>query len=111
MLVQGHTQDIRDMDIAKDVAESLHRHYPGHLWAVNVQGGIIGIRNLAISHSHGMVVHLDTYYQDPGNKKIIMSAGELLERAHLKRGRDDGDQAIILEGVAEKYQPRDGIVR
>lgn len=111
MLLQGHTQDIRDMDIAKDVAESLHKHYPGHLWAVSVQGGIVYIRNLAVSHSHGMVVHLSSYYADPGNRKIITSAGELLERAHLKRGADNGDQAIILEGVAEKYQPRDGLVR
>lgn len=111
MLIRGDTNDIRDMSICKDVAETLHSKYPGHLWAVSIQGGTIIIKNLAVSHSHGMVVHLSSYYADPSNSKIMRYAGELLERAHLRRGRDTGDTATILEGVAEKYQPSNGIIR
>ena len=111
MISVGFADTVRDMDVCKDVAESLHKHYPGHLWAVSIQGGMIVIKNLAISHSHGMCVRLDSYYADPRNHKIMMMAGELLERAHLRRGRDDGAPVTILEGVAAKYQPSSGKIR
>jgi hypothetical protein len=111
MISAGFAETIGDMDICKNVAESLHKKYPGHLWAVSIQGGMIIIKNLAISHTHGMAVKLTSYYADPRNHKVIMMAGELLERAHLKRGRDTGEPVNILEGVAEKYQPSHGVIR
>ena len=110
-IATGTVDDIRDMSICKDVAETLHQHYPGHLWAVAVQPGVIIIKNLSISHSHGMVIHLTTYNSDPSNKMVIRLGGEFLERARLKRGRDTGEEVKVLEGVEDKYQPINGIVR
>jgi hypothetical protein len=111
MISVGFAETVSELSICKDVAESLHKKYPGHLWAVSVQGGMIVIKNLAISHTHGMCVKLENYYADPRNKRILLMAGELLERAHLKRGRDEGAPVNILEGVAAKYQPSNGRIR
>ena len=38
-------------------------------------------------------------------KEIIMAAGEFLERAHLTRGRANGDEIISVEGIPDKDQP------
>lgn len=111
MITTAEVHDVRDMTIAKDVAETLHKHYPGHLWAVSVKSGVIFIRNLSISSSHGMCVHLDSYYADPSNLKIIRFAGELLERANLRRGQDTGDVVTNVDGLAENYQPINGMIR
>ena len=35
-------QDALDMATAKDYADALNTAYPGHLWAVNVQGDMVG---------------------------------------------------------------------
>lgn len=112
MIITADVNDARDMTIAKDVADALYKHYPGHPWAASIRGGVIFIRNLSISNSHGMCVHLSSYYADPGNKKIIRLAGELLERANLNRGRDRGDEVVHVDGLAENYQPtQSGIIR
>ena len=44
-----------DLIMAKDMADTLNTHYPGHLWAVNVDGkqGMADIRNLALSGDWG----------------------------------------------------------
>jgi len=110
-IYRGEAKDIRDMSIAKDVAETLHKHYPSHMWAVNVAEGLINIKNFRISSSHGMVIPLKDYNSDIGNKLVIKYGGEFLERAHLARGRDRSEDANILEGVADKYQPSNGIIR
>lgn len=110
-LYRGDAETLQEMDICKDVAETLHQHYPGHLWAVSVQNGAVVVKNLKISHTHGMIIHLKNYFADPSNKLVIRLGGELLERAHIKRGRDDGENAYILEGAAAKYQPTNGIIR
>jgi hypothetical protein len=111
MILQGTAKNVRDMGVARDVAETLNKHYPGHLWAVSIEGQVIAIKNLAISHSHGMVLHMDSYYADPSRLKVVRMGGELLERAHFRRGKDTGEDAHILEGVADKYQPSNGIIR
>lgn len=102
--------DIRDVSLCKDIGETLHKHYPDHLWAVMVQGGTIVIQNLNISTRMGMRFPISKYYADPGNKEVIRKAGELLERAHMFRGAYDGEQAKILEGAPDKYQPTENLV-
>lgn len=107
----GFAEDVKDLTICKDVAETLNKHYPGHLWAVSIRPGVIDIKNLLISHTHGMVIHLSQYYSDPSNRLVVRMGGEFLERAHMQRGANKGDDANILEGVAEKYQPGNGLIR
>ena len=107
MIVQAETEHMQDMTLAKDIGEILHAAYPGHLWAVTVQGGVAVIKDLFISSQWGMVLHYKNIVGDAAvrKKKVIMSGGELLERANIKRGaRQEGDRALKVEGIA-KYNP------
>lgn len=70
---------------AKNIAEYLHKHYPGHLWAVMVEKGIITIKNLALSGQWGFILHQDKIDND--GRDIVRAAGELLERYNLHRGK------------------------
>lgn len=80
--------------LAKNIAEKLHKHYPGHLWAVNVDsnGGIVNIFNMRLSGRWGFTLHLDDLYGDPDMKKVMRAGGELLERYRLKTGKFNQDQ-------------------
>lgn len=107
-----HAVEGQDVVLAKDAADTLNRHYPGHLWAVNVnsEGGVMIIKNMSISALYGMVLHLKNVYQDPTLRMVIRAAGELLERAHMARKGWNGEFAKVVEGVAQKHQPRNGII-
>ena len=110
--VEGHDVEGQDVVLAKRAADLLNKHYPGHLWAVNVnsEGGVMLIRNLWISAAYCMVLHLKNVYQDPTLKSVVRMGGEFLERAHMERGKFNGQVAEILEGAEERHQPRDGIL-
>lgn len=79
---------IADLDTARSIAETLHRHYPGHLWAVHASGetGIATIHNLRLSGRWGFVIRLLELQQDPGLRMVVRAGGELLERWALSRG-------------------------
>lgn len=83
-----------EMLLAKNAAEVLHKHYPGHLWAVNVdsQGGILNVFNMRLSGRWGFTLHLDDVFHDPDLKSVMRAGGELLERYHMKVGRFSQDQ-------------------
>lgn len=76
--------------LAKNVAEVLHKTYPGHLWAVTVDedGGVLVVKNLYLSGDWGYVRHLNKLPNggEALKKLIIRDAGELLERYNLSRG-------------------------
>lgn len=77
-----------DMVMAKQMAEKLHQHYPGHLWAVQVQGvkGIADVRNLMLSGSWGFRLKLpDIYSGSDFDRQIVRAGGELLERYRIRR--------------------------
>ncbi len=105
-MLMGDAEEGRDMEVARGRGEVLFEHYPGWLWCVVVKSGIIWIRNLNIAYKWGMVLHYNKTMQDAGirKKKVIKMAGELLERAHLKRGKREQDRAFVLEG-ADNYVP------
>ncbi len=109
---EGVNVEAADMTLAKQAADLLNSHYPGHLWAVNVnsEGGVMVIKNLAIASSYGMVLHLKNVYQDPTLKCVVKSGGEFLERAHMMRGRWSGEDAKELEGVKTEHKPRNGLI-
>jgi hypothetical protein len=96
----------REMRIAKQCADHLHQHYPGHLWAVNVNhdGGTVNIFNLALSNLYGYVLHLTTVEHDPNLKCVMRAGGELLERAKLK-AKFQGLMPDEVEGMPDRYQP------
>ncbi len=102
---EGHRIESADEVLAKNAAETLNKHYPGHLWAVHVnsEGGVMIIKNYRISFLYGMVLHLKNL--DPTLKRVISAAGEFLERARMARGRADGQSATSLEGVEKRHEP------
>lgn len=105
----GHAVDTSDVVLAKRAAELLNKHYPGHLWAVFVNsektGGVMVIKNFRVSYLYGYILHLRNVYTDPTLKCVIRAGGEVLERAHMKRGTADGALARIVEGVKKHHQP------
>lgn len=105
--VNGHTYTANDEILAKRAADLLNKHYPGHLWAVFVnseeKGGILQIKNFNISYRYGYTLHIANL--DPELKNVLRAGGELLERAHMKRGKSNGQMAKVVEGVAKKHQP------
>lgn len=81
-----------DMNMSRDMAETLHAAYPGHLWAVTCEGdkGIATVRNLALAGNWGFVLKLkEISTASDWKKKVIQAGGELLERFRLRRGAAD----------------------
>ncbi|WP_020409814.1 hypothetical protein [Hahella ganghwensis] len=85
-----------NMDTAKSIAETLEKHYPGYLWAVNADTGnnIATIQSLRLSGTWGFYLHLDKI--DPTQRKVVQSGGELLERYRVRRGQMDEAQLLSL---------------
>lgn len=95
------------MSEAEKVLAILCQAYPGHPWAVRVDEGIIFIRHLELGNGWGMNIKTREVDHDAAvlKRKVILYAGEWLERAGLKRGRENGDEIIRVEGLPDKYQP------
>ena len=92
--------------MARNALEALHRHYPMHSWYVRIDGGCIIVYNYGIDGRHGMVQHLATIQGDDTTfiKSIVRAAGELLERAQLRRSiREFG---MPIPGFVEGIDPR-----
>jgi hypothetical protein len=82
------SQSLNDMLLAKSTADALDRAYPGHLWAVDVNGGVLNIRNLLLSPDMGWRLRVPSIYSaSEFNKRVLHAGGDILERFHLARGR------------------------
>jgi hypothetical protein len=84
-----------DMLLAKEIADALNSHYPGHLWAVNVDGpnGLANIRDLMLSGQMGYVLKLGNMFSASDFRRdVIRAGGEILERFRMARGRFDEGQ-------------------
>ena len=90
--------------LAKRSAEYLVDAYPGHPWHIAIKGGVLIIKHMNISNSHGAVLHYKVVHDENTLKKgIVFAGGELLERAGLKRGRlIEGDVIRHVEGIPDK---------
>ncbi len=89
---QGNANDLL---MAKEMADSLHATYPGHIWAVSVDGsiGFADVRNLALSGSWGYRLRLDKMFSASDFKKrVLRGGGEMLERYRMTRGKFREDQ-------------------
>ena len=81
-----------DKITAANMADTLHKRYPNHLWAVNVNGkqGIATIYNLMLSGQYGFILHLDAPCSaTEWDKMITRAGGEILERFEQPRGKAD----------------------
>jgi len=93
-------QDTADIFLAQQIADALEQAYPGHLWAVNVQGeqGIATIHNMMLSGRWGYVMHLDKRYSASDTVRAAKAgAGEILERYNVARGRINYDSMTDLK--------------
>ena len=108
----GHNVERADVVLAKNAADLLEKHYPGYLWAVNVnsEGGGMDIKTHRVSFKYGYRLFLSTVYQDPTLECVIEAGGEILERANLARKKDIGDAVKHIDGVKAIDQPFEGII-
>jgi len=94
--------------LAKQATEALTFAYPGHFWKIRVDAGVMFIQCATLGRV-GMVRHLKNMDHDAEYLKrdVIRSAGELLERASIRRGANNGDDATKLDGGEKfKWRPR-----
>ncbi len=87
-----------DYITAKNIAETLHKHYPGHVWAVTCEGkqGMATIRNLALSATYGYYIRLAELNGDSHMRMVIRAGGEILERFRQRRGAMNADKIESL---------------
>ena len=83
--------------LVKNVADTLYKYYPDHLWAVGPSNdySMIAIWNESLSSKYGMWIRVTDI--DPEYKNIMRWAGELLERAKVTRGRANEDELQSLK--------------
>lgn len=108
-VIYTESADPVNLPLAKEIAEVLTFAYPNHSWWVRIDGGIVVIKHFDISTTCGMVCRYDQLASDAMVRKrdVIRSAGELLERAHLRRGARDGDPVVRLDHEKDvKWQPK-----
>ena len=109
-----HRVEAADKELAMQAMQVLSKHYPGHLWAVHVnsedQGGVMVIKNYRVSFMYGYILYLSTVYADPKLKCVIKAGGEILERANMKRGLSERENATVVDGVKSHHQPFNGII-
>jgi hypothetical protein len=82
-----------DVITARYLAEAILKAYPGHLWAVHVDGeqGIWWIKNLSLSGNWGWMDKLGRVYSASSMvKDALHHAGEILERYNQPRGAFSG---------------------
>ena len=94
-------------DEAEMIVGVLSTVYPSHPWSVRVYDGGFFIKHLGFPSNWGMNCKFANFSHDAAvlKREIVMKAGEFLERANLKRGRNNGDEIKMVEGVPEKHQP------
>lgn len=81
----------QEMALAGRAANLLDQTYPGHLWTAEVTGGVLVIRNLALTGDWGFVLHPHKHLDL--DHSIRYSGGELLERFNIARDRAGVGQA------------------
>lgn len=77
--------------LVKNIADTLERHYPGWLWAVqpDERGGVINIFSMRLSCRWGWRIKTKNIQNDPNLKIALQAGGEILERFGQKRGPYD----------------------
>jgi len=89
--------------MAGEISFHLNKTYPGHhLWAVNVEQGVVEIKNCFTSMIMGFrlrVTDLDVNFHN-----VVIGAGEVLERYRLKR------EKINMTDIAEAKRNVRGVM-
>jgi len=116
----GLKDELSDLHHSRQIAEILMAVYPRYHWLVNTdsKNGIVTIKCGEIStavlsnRTPGMVLHIKNLSDVSITRKIVIrSAGELLERANLKRGPWDGQEPKRVDGLKDRHQPREVLTK
>jgi len=104
----GDPDEQSDMAIAKQVGDTLQRHYPNHPWVISVQGRALIVRHLAIAAEVAAKIHREGFGSVLPKDKLgtpkqirrtaVKFGGELLEAFQLPRGKWDGRDPICPAG-------------
>ncbi len=98
-LVESPQITANELNLIKRAAEDLHRTYPGYLWAAEIDGGFLTIRNLLLAGNWGFRVPLASMFSSSDwDKQIIMAGGEVLERYRMTRTKLNGGE--LMDRVA-----------
>ena len=84
-------KQLQEYELAKRAANLLDKTYPNHLWTVEVKGGVMVVRNLALAGDWGFVLHPHKHLDLDHSVKY--AGGELLERFNISRGANGADQS------------------
>ena len=94
------SDDPKNDTLGRDILNDLHQAYPHHRWFVRIDGGIVVVYNYLISGKWGMIHKLDDIMHDATKRRrdVQRAAGELLERANIRRSANNGiDRPEALE--------------
>ena len=105
-LVQTESRDSSNLPMMREIGEILAQAYPGYSWLVRIDGGLLMISTSDINGHYGRqtALRMVRYFSDIAHdaevrkRQVIMAAGELLERAHLRRGRSREEKPKVFEG-------------
>ena len=112
--------DQTDITIASVIGDILYHEYPGYSWWAwsDHSNGVAGFRcgeiNVSVASNvpPNMMIHLHkTANHKALYRKVIRMGGELLERAGLSRIRWNGDYPVKVDGLADRHQPLDFILK
>jgi hypothetical protein len=82
------TTTLTEATLMRDVLATLNKHYPGHVWAVEVSGGVLGVKAPGLNGLMGFAIRQDRV----STKRVVMAGGEILERFRQRRAAMDIDQ-------------------
>jgi hypothetical protein len=112
LIAHGSADEALDLQKAKEVAQTLEKHYPNHPWLISFQGRALVVRHLAISDlvrndlgrdGFGFVLkHLSTYSASDLARNAVNAGGQMLEAFGLKRGAWKGEEPVIPAGWKAK---------
>lgn len=107
LLVDSPRIAMNEYFMAKHAGELLHKHYPGHLWAVNIDGAMMDIRDLYLSGDWGYRLKIGQMFSGSDwDKKIMRAGGEILERYEQARGHaDEAALHILPTNFAGRHAP------
>lgn len=90
LLTDSAASSAFELTLSKQLADTLHKHYPGHLWGVhvNVNTGMVDILNFALSGKWGYRLKLaDHVTSSEWDREAMRAGGEILERYDQARAR------------------------
>jgi hypothetical protein len=97
MVVDALDMKVKEFWLAKQAVESLEKHYPGYMWAADIQGGLLNIRNMNLSGRMGFTIkHVNSYSASDLDKQLMRGGGEILERFRVHRGNIEHDAVASL---------------